>query len=101
MSGDNVIRIDAAASKTHTDSLGNTWLSDRYYSGGSATLGAFDVLGTDTDDAMYDECRFGAKFGYTSLANGTYNLCSSPRMFHNAGRRVDQPCRGQDDPEQL
>jgi N-acetylneuraminic acid mutarotase len=92
-----VIRIDAAGSSNYTDASGDVWFSDRYYSGGSKSLGAFNIAGT-TDDYFYATRRFGKSFSYgIPVANGTYSvsLLFADESYDAGGRIFNVSAEGQ------
>ncbi|MBV9009595.1 MAG: malectin [Verrucomicrobia bacterium] len=83
------IRI-ACGGSSYTDSLGQTWLGDQYFSGGTRITFDSPVFGTN-DPTLYQSERYGANFGYhLPLNNGTYvvNLYFAEMYFHDAGDRV-------------
>lgn len=72
--GASTVRIDAAGAKSFLDADGKLWLADKYYSGGSSSLGLFDIAGTQ-DDVMYATRRFGKTFSYAiPVAAGDYKV---------------------------
>ena len=69
----------------YTDANGITWSKDKYYSGGSSTLGAMPINNT-TDAALYYDRRFGKSFSYAiPVVPGDYTLNLS---FADSGYKV-------------
>jgi fibronectin type 3 domain-containing protein len=65
-------RVNAAGG-AFTDGQGRVWEADNGFVGGTASAGAYDVLGT-TDDALYYARRFG-NFNYNlALPDGAYKV---------------------------
>jgi N-acetylneuraminic acid mutarotase len=93
----STIRIDAAGARSYTDADGKVWAKDTYYSGGSATLGAFDIAGT-SDDVMYYERRFGKSFSYAIpiSAAGDYRvtLHFADASYNTGGRKFNVTAEG-------
>ena len=66
------IRINAAG-QTFVDAQGRTWNADNGFVGGTASTGAYDVLGT-SDDPLYYTRRYG-NFNYNlALPDGAYKV---------------------------
>ena len=66
------VRVNAGGG-AYTDSSGNTFLADQYFSGGS-TLSSTHSIGGTTDPALYQNERWGA-FSYAiPVVNGTYDV---------------------------
>ncbi len=90
------IRIDAAGSKTYTDALGKVWIADKYFSGGSTSLGGFDIAGT-TDDLFYATRRCGTNFSYNiPIPAGSYtlNLLFADASYSAGGRLFNVTAEG-------
>ena len=66
------VRINAGG-PTYTDSSGNTWLADQYFSGGNTLSSTHAISGTP-EQALYQNERWGA-FSYAiPVVNGTYDV---------------------------
>ena len=93
----NAIRIDAAGSSSYTDSSGFVWQSDRHFSGGGSSLGAFAIAGT-TDDSLYYTRRFGKNFSYAIPvpAAGQYRLTLhfADASYNAGGRKFNVSAEG-------
>lgn len=58
----------------YTDSNGENWEADNYFVGGSTFANAGQAIGNTTDDALYQQERFG-NFSYEfPVSNGTYTV---------------------------
>lgn len=76
--GETVLyRVDAGATSTYTDSLGNVWSADSNYSGAQANTWNATILST-IDDPLYTTERSqsnNAGFSYSfPVSNGTYTV---------------------------
>lgn len=92
----SALRIDAAGSKPYVDADGKTWIADKYFSGGSLSLGLFAISGT-TDDVMYATRRFGKSFSYAiPVSPGEYklNLFFADESFNAGGRLMNVTAEG-------
>lgn len=81
------VRVNAAGG-TFVDSQGRTWAADNGFVGGTASNGAYDVLGT-TDDPLYTARRYG-NFNYNlAVPDGAYkvNLHFADPSFTTPGKR--------------
>ena len=69
---------------------GTTYLADQYFSGGS-TFNTTAAIANTTDDALYQNERYGSSFGYAiPVANGSYSvtLQFAENYFDAPGKRV-------------
>jgi len=76
--GGSVVRLLCGSSQSYVDSLGNTWLSDRYFSSGKAMEpGRIDTsrMPTQDDLELYGWGREGREFTYTiPVKPGLYTI---------------------------
>src|SRR5438477_11977147 len=85
----STIRINSGGS-SYTDSSGQVWSADAYFTGGTAASYTATVSGT-SDPTLYQSERFAKTLTYNiPLANGTYDvtLAFSELVFKAAGQRV-------------
>ncbi|OUL34331.1 malectin domain-containing carbohydrate-binding protein [Nostoc sp. 106C] len=84
------IRIDAGATKSYTDSLGNLWSADQYFIGGNVYSTTAAIANT-TDDPLYQTERYLKNLSYAiPVTNGDYtvNLKFAEIYFTGSGQRV-------------
>ncbi|HUO56610.1 MAG TPA: malectin domain-containing carbohydrate-binding protein, partial [bacterium] len=63
-----------AGGPAYTDSMGNTWVADVNYSGGSTVASGGTITGTN-DSTLYDTQRYGSSFSYSfSVPAGNYQV---------------------------
>src|SRR5437588_12838440 len=71
------VRINAGATSSLTDSNGNTWLADQYFTGGATYANSNSISGSSYPQVFGTE-RYGSghsSFGYSiPIANGGYNV---------------------------
>ena len=85
----STIRINSGGS-SYTDSSGQVWSADAYFTGGTAASYTATVSGT-SDPTLYQSERFAKTLTYNiPVANGTYDvtLAFSEMVFNAAGQRV-------------
>jgi hypothetical protein len=74
----SVVRILCGSSKGYTDSCGNVWTADRYYTGGKPAASSAKVKGATPapqDAALYQSGRAGRDFTYSiPVKPGLYTL---------------------------
>jgi len=91
------IRINAGGGD-YTDSAGNLWQADDYFTAGNTSLFNVPIAGT-VEDTLYQTERYQNTFGYEiPVDNGTYtvNLHFAENFFNLAGQRVfDATVEGQ------
>lgn len=81
------VRVNAAGG-SYVDAQGRTWAADNGFVGGTASTGAYEVLGT-SDDPLYYTRRYG-NFNYNlAVPDGAYkvNLYFADSSFTTAGKR--------------
>jgi hypothetical protein len=66
------VRVNAGGG-AYTDSNGNTFLADQYFSGGSTLSSSHSISGT-TDQALYQNERWGSFTYAIPVVNGTYDV---------------------------
>ena len=65
------VRINSGGG-VYLDSLGNQWIADQYYVGGSTYEVSAEIANT-VDDTLYESERYGNNFGYAiPVPNGVY-----------------------------
>ena len=93
----SAIRINAGGGD-YTDSEGNLWQADNYFTAGNTSLFNVPIAGT-SEDTLYQTERWRKNFGYAiPVDNGTYtvNLHFAEVYFDLAGKRVfDATVEGQ------
>src|SRR5207244_11071890 len=85
----STILINSGGS-SYTDSSGQVWSADAYFTGGTAASYTATVSGT-SDPTLYQSERFAKTLTYNiPVANGTYDvtLAFSEMVFNAAGQRV-------------
>ena len=85
------IRIAAASPSDYRDSSGATWLSDRYYQGGTGSGPIRDSVTNTTDDVMYGRHRWGmTAYNVPVPSAGTFRvtLHFAEVVFADEGKRV-------------
>ncbi|MEQ9620377.1 malectin domain-containing carbohydrate-binding protein, partial [Coleofasciculus chthonoplastes] len=91
------IRINAGGGD-YTDSAGNLWQADDYFTAGNTSLFNVPIAGT-VEDTLYQTERYQNTFGYEiPVDNGTYtvNLHFAENFFNSAEQRVfDATVEGQ------
>jgi len=74
----SVVRIACGASQDYTDSCGNVWSADKFYSNGSAVASSAAVVGCTPgvgDQVLYQSGRAGKEFSYSiPVAPAIYSL---------------------------
>jgi hypothetical protein len=86
----STIRISSGGSSSYTDSSGQVWSTDAYFTGGNAATYTATVSGT-SDPTLYQSERNGKTLTYNiPVVNGTYDvtLDFSEMVFKAAGKRV-------------
>lgn len=66
------IRIDAGATAQYRDGLGNIWLPDSGFTGGTFNLVSGAISGGGLDGALYQTYRYGPSTYTFNVPNGTY-----------------------------
>jgi hypothetical protein len=85
-----VYRINAGGAAV-TDADGHAWTADTYFSGASLTFGVGQPISGTTNDALYQDVRYGSNFSYAlPVTNGTYTVVLHvAELYYNAaGKRV-------------
>jgi len=68
-----VARLNSGSSSSYTDTEGQTWDADTYFSGGKTYSVSDPIAGTD-DDALYQSERFGSQTYQVPVNNGRYTV---------------------------
>jgi hypothetical protein len=90
LQADGSVRIDCAATADFVDTSGLTWRSDRFVTGGTATLNSVSLPGNALA-TLYTTERYGSTISYAiPVANGTYRvgLHFIETWWTSAGQRI-------------
>ncbi len=97
------VRILCGAQKDYTDSSGNVWSADRYYTGGNSfrtTEAIMGALPAPTDQVLYQHGRQGREFTYSiPVGPGLYSLrlkFTEPEFEYFFGRPFNLEINGRE-----
>lgn len=86
------VRIEAGNGSTYTDTYGNVWSADQYYTGGTTVDRGSISISNTVDDKIYQTERYGMTAYAIPVANGTYtvrlHMAETSPSITGSGQRI-------------